>query len=94
MVVTMRIATLTDSATCIHHCYLSLLSIIIAIHHLHYLFIHSLITTHSVDEFMDSRAEAKRASEERMAHLRLVDEKRDRDREGIRCDNDDCDGDE
>jgi len=34
------------------------------------------------DEFMDSRAEAKRASEERMAHLRLVDEKRDRDREG------------
>ena len=34
---------------------------------------------------MDSRAEAKRASEERMAHLRLVDEKRDRDREGIGC---------
>jgi len=34
------------------------------------------------DEFLDSRAEAKRASEQRMAHLRLVDEKRDRDREG------------
>jgi len=48
---------------------------------------------------MDSRAEAKRASEERMAHLRLVDEKRDRDREGIGYvvdddDNDDDDDDD
>ena len=44
---------------------------------------------------MDSRAEAKRASEERMAHLRLVDEKRDRDREGIGCvDDDDDDNDD
>ena len=42
---------------------------------------------------MDSRAEAKRASEERMAHLRLVDEKRDRDREGIGCVVDDDDDD-
>jgi len=50
------------------------------------LFIIITIDHHSVvDEFLDSRAEAKRASEQRMAHLRLVDEKRDRDREGS-CD--------
>jgi hypothetical protein len=78
--ITTHIAILCDNSS---------LFVVTSIHHYCFLSIHH----HSVDEFMDSRAEAKRASEERMAHLRLVDEKRDRDREGIGCDDDDDDDD-